>query len=88
MKKVLLFVSAAVIMSACAESPTAPAATKKAPAAASHDDLFCESGYVIAFDENGNPICVPDGGGDQARSSLPRTGGNSSSGTGTPPGGL
>jgi hypothetical protein len=90
MKRVLLLVSAAVVMSACGEAPTSPSAAKKAPAArSSHDDgFFCESGYVIAFDENGNPICVPDpngGGGDQFR-----TGGNNSStsGSGTPPGGL
>ena len=89
MKRVLLFVSAAVVMSACGQSPTAPAAAKKAPAArSSHDDIFCESGYVIAFDENGNPICVPDGG-NQSRASLPNGGNtnNSSSGTGTPPSG-
>lgn len=93
MKRVLLLVSVAVVMAACGQSPTAPAAAKKAPAArSSHDDIFCESGYVIAFDENGNPICVPDpnGGGNQMRSSLPPGGNNptnSGSGAGTPPSG-
>ncbi|MEO7084344.1 MAG: hypothetical protein ABI442_17255 [Gemmatimonadaceae bacterium] len=92
MKRVLLLVSTAVVMSACGQSVTAPAASNKTPSARpSHDDIFCESGYVIAYDENGNPICVPDSRGESDfHSSLPR-GGNSSSGTngmGTPPGGL
>lgn len=66
MKKVLLLVGAALVMSACGQAPTAPDAVKRTPSAqSSHDDIFCESGYVIAYDENGNPICVPDpnGGG-------------------------
>jgi hypothetical protein len=91
MKRVLLLVSAVVLMAACSESPTAPSAARKAPAArASHDDIFCESGYVIAFDENGNPICVPDPNGDsQAKVSQP-TNSNPASGSGTrtPPDGL
>lgn len=62
MKKVLLLVAAALTMSACSESVTAPAAARKtAPTnAASKDDFTCKTGYVIAYDEDGNPYCVPD----------------------------
>jgi hypothetical protein len=39
-----------------------------APSGANHDDdLKCASGYVVAFDENGDPYCAPEG--DQGRAS-------------------
>ena len=60
-KKLLLLAGAALAMSACAESATAPV-RKVAPGdQAKHDDFTCKSGYVIAYDEFGNPYCVPDG---------------------------
>jgi hypothetical protein len=58
-KKLLLAAAAGVCMAACAEAPTAPSTPKSvAPSKANADDLECRSGYVIAFDENGNPVCV------------------------------
>ena len=63
MKKVLLVIGAALAMAACSESPSAPVAPKKAEPSirASHDDDFtCKSGYVVAFDENGEPYCAPE----------------------------
>jgi uncharacterized lipoprotein YajG len=57
-KKLLLFAGAALLMTACAESTTAPAASKKAPSARPSNDFTCRSGYVVAYDENGNPYCV------------------------------
>ncbi|MEO6878292.1 MAG: hypothetical protein ABI205_07420 [Gemmatimonadaceae bacterium] len=61
MKKVLVFIGAALAMSACSESVTAPPAAKRAvPTKAASLDFTCRSGYTIAFDENGNPYCVPD----------------------------
>ena len=59
MKKILLFVAAVVTMTACAESPTAPSAQRRAPSSAARD-FECRSGYVIAYDSNGNPYCAPD----------------------------
>jgi hypothetical protein len=61
-KKVLVLLVAALAMSACSEAVTAPAAAKKsAPTnAASRDDITCRSGYVVAYDEDGNPYCTPD----------------------------
>ena len=73
MKKLLLLAGAALAMSlgACADSTTAPT-RKVAPSdQAKHDDFFCESGYVIAYDENGNPYCVPDTSGSNGSSSTP-----------------
>lgn len=62
MKHLLLLAAAAALtvgLAAC-ESTTAPTrGTVKASAA--QRDLDCRSGYVIAYDENGNPYCAPDG---------------------------
>jgi hypothetical protein len=69
--KRLFLVTVAVLMAACSTEVTAPAVQKTAPPSAAHDDIFCESGYVIAFDENGNPICVPDGHQVASRPKLP-----------------
>ena len=61
MKKVLVVLVAALAMSACSESVTAPAAAKKAaPTNTASRDFTCRSGYVVAYDEDGNPYCVPD----------------------------
>jgi hypothetical protein len=71
MKKVLLLVSSALVMAACGEAPTAPSAATKTPSARAHrDDIFCESGYIIAYDEDGNPICIPDPNGGQNNSMM------------------
>ena len=63
MKKLLLLAGAALTaltMAACADSTTAPdPSSKVAPSKASHD-FECRSGYVVAYDENGNPYCVPE----------------------------
>jgi hypothetical protein len=59
MKKVVLLVGAALALAACSESPTAPAPGRLAPAARSSDDLVCRSGYIVAYDSNGNPYCAP-----------------------------
>lgn len=62
MKKLFVLIAAASVMAACADSATAPTGQKRAVAPqALHDDTFsCRSGYVIAYDENGNPYCVPE----------------------------
>jgi hypothetical protein len=61
-KKLLLLASAAVLMGACSDasttSPRRP--TLAIPNGRPSADLFCASGYVIAYDENGNPYCAPD----------------------------
>ncbi len=59
MKKVVLLVGAALALAACSESPTAPSSGRLAPGVRSSDDLVCRSGYVVAYDENGNPYCAP-----------------------------
>jgi hypothetical protein len=52
---------AALALSACSESVTAPAAAKRAaPTKAASLDFTCRTGYVVAYDEDGNPYCVPD----------------------------
>ncbi len=62
-KKLLLLVGATMLMAACAESSTAPAVQRKSPDKVRLDeDPTCRSGYVVAYDENGNPYCVPEGG--------------------------
>jgi hypothetical protein len=79
-KKLLLLASAAVVMAACSEAPTAPAARTKSltPSVRNDDEITCRSGYIVAYDENGNPYCVPDPNGPD---------GNAMSGGGTPTGG-
>jgi ABC-type glycerol-3-phosphate transport system substrate-binding protein len=58
-KKIVLLVGAALALAACSESPTAPASGRLAPGARSSHDLVCRSGYIVAYDENGNPYCTP-----------------------------
>lgn len=62
MKNLLVLIAAAAVMAACADSATGPTGQKRGVAPqALHDDTFsCQSGYVIAYDENGNPYCVPE----------------------------
>jgi hypothetical protein len=56
-KKLLLVLSAGLLMAACAEAPSAPTMPKSAAPGASQRDGECRSGYIIAYDESGNPIC-------------------------------
>ncbi|MGH9888213.1 MAG: hypothetical protein ACREBE_21955 [bacterium] len=70
MKRPLLLAGVAVLMAACSDSTTMPTTpAKAAPAGRASFDFSCRSGYVVAYDEDGNPYCVPDpngfaGGGD------------------------
>jgi hypothetical protein len=61
-KRLFILIAAASVMAACADSPTVPASQKKSatPQSLHDDDLSCRSGYIIAYDENGNPYCVPE----------------------------
>lgn len=61
-KKTLLLIGAGLLMAACSESTTAPAARKTTGARAHADDITCRSGYTIAYDKDGNPYCAPDDG--------------------------
>lgn len=47
-------------MAACSEAPTAPVAASKAPTNRAAFDFTCRSGYLVAFDEDGNPYCVQE----------------------------
>jgi len=78
MKKLILLIGGALVMGACADSPTSPAASRRAPRdRASFDEEFtCRAGYNVAFREDGTPYCVPDPNASQ----------QSSSGTGAPVG--
>lgn len=58
-KKILFVIGVALVMAGCSEAPTAPAARRASPARPSFDDITCRSGYVVAYDENGNPYCAP-----------------------------
>jgi hypothetical protein len=60
-KKLLLLAGASLLLAACAESSTAPA-PRDINSAKSHKDgdLTCRSGYVVAYDEFGNPYCAPE----------------------------
>lgn len=62
MKKLFVLIAAASVMAACADSATAPTGQKRsaAPQALRDGTFTCRSGYVIAYDENGNPYCVPE----------------------------
>jgi hypothetical protein len=60
-------------MAACAESPTAPSqASRNGAKVQRSSDITCRSGYIVAYDENGNPYCAPiQGGGTQAMTRQP-----------------
>jgi hypothetical protein len=60
-KKLLLLATATVLMAACSDAPTSPRRpTLVIPSGRASADLVCASGYIIAYDENGNPYCAPD----------------------------
>lgn len=74
MKKLLLIAGATLFMAACSEAPTSPTApAAKAPGGRANLDLTCRSGYIVAYDQDGNPYCAPDPDGFQA-ASRPATG--------------
>lgn len=83
MKRLLILAGAALLFTACAESPTAPSTGRRiAPSGANHDDDFkCASGYIVAYDEAGNPYCAPEG--DQGRMMGSGTGGGAGASGGT-----
>jgi hypothetical protein len=60
-KKLLLIAGAASFMAACSDAATGPSPRMVAPGRA-NTDFVCRSGYVVAYDEYGNPYCAPDGG--------------------------
>jgi hypothetical protein len=74
MKKVVLLVGAALALAACSESPTAPAPGRLAPSARSSADLVCRSGYVVAYDQNGNPYSAPVIEGQASDKTTPKPG--------------
>jgi len=73
MKKILVLVAAAAAMAACADSPTAPAQSARSGNSVQRsNDITCRGGYVVAYDELGNPYCAPiQGGGTQAMTRQP-----------------
>ena len=66
MKKVqlLLLTAGALLLASCAQSTTAPSQmrTKGNGATPRFDEFTCPSGFEVAFDDAGNPICVPSDG--------------------------
>ena len=87
MKRLLILAGAALLFAACAESPTSPTTGRRiAPQGANHDEDFCASGYIIAYDENGNPYCVPEEASRMSgtgSSGTPTTNGNNGVGRGS-----
>jgi hypothetical protein len=61
-KKLLVLAGATLLMAACSDTMTSPSSPQKAaPDKARFDEEFgCRSGYVVAYDENGNPYCAPE----------------------------
>jgi hypothetical protein len=66
-KKLLLAAAAGLLMAGCAEAPSAPTMPTNAAPGVSHKDGECRSGYIVAYDENGNPACVPVDGFNATR---------------------
>jgi hypothetical protein len=63
-KKVLVLIGAGLLMAGCSDVSTAPQSSKLAGVRSTKDDLTCRSGYIVAYDQNGNPYCAPvDGAG-------------------------
>ena len=56
--RILLAISATLLLAACGESSTAP--KKATPGTRSSDVLECRSGYHIATREDGTQTCEPD----------------------------
>lgn len=72
MKKLLVLAVAAAAMAACAESPTAPSQAQRSGSTMKRSsDITCRSGYIVAYDENGNPYCAPAGTGTQSTTLQP-----------------
>ena len=72
MKKVqlLLLTAGALLLAACAESSTGPSQMQtKGNSAKPAFDFTCSSGYVVAFDQDGNPYCAPASGETTAAAS-------------------
>jgi hypothetical protein len=65
-KKVLLLIGAGLLMAACSEAPSAPQ-TSRTPGARPQDDFTCRSGYIVAYDQGGNPYCAPADAGTSSR---------------------
>lgn len=63
MKKLLIIVAAGLAMAACSDTPTAPSGPKASGSNRANADFECRSGYAVAYDEYGNPYCVPIGDG-------------------------
>jgi hypothetical protein len=65
MKKVqlVLLAAGALLLASCAQSTTAPSQmrTNNNGAKPRFDDFSCPSGYTVAYDDNGNPYCIPSG---------------------------
>jgi len=62
-KKLLLLAAVGVtaLLAACSDTATSPLGPRRAaPSPLSTADFLCARGYVVAYDENGNPTCVPD----------------------------
>jgi len=58
-KKILLLLGAGLLMAACSDSPSAPSAAKAPNAHPQRDEITCRSGYIVAYDQDGNPYCAP-----------------------------
>lgn len=56
--KRLFILAVALIGAACSDATLPSAPQKAAPANKASLDLICASGYVVAFDENGDPYCA------------------------------
>jgi hypothetical protein len=63
MRKVqlVLLTAGALLLAACAQSTTAPSQmrTNNNGAKPRFDDFTCPTGYIVTYDDDGNPICVP-----------------------------
>ncbi len=71
MKKLLMLGAAVLGMAACSESSTAPSAPRGVAPGARAADITCRSGYMVAYDENGDPYCAPAGDGNGMRMQPP-----------------
>ena len=56
-----IFICAALALAGCADWSTGPDAARRqtSPRRLNDEELTCRSGYVIAYDELGNPYCAP-----------------------------
>jgi hypothetical protein len=79
-KLLLLLAGATLFVAACSQAPTAPTGSRLAPRqkASLDEELTCRSGYVVAFDQEGNAYCKLDDSGMMS-------GGGDTTATGRPP---